>query len=133
MPVAHLGADMGLDVGPARRAVRSERAEVARWRRLLRARLDLLVATYAPPGPLGTVGWDVLPEAQLALPLADELLQAVALSPESDRVEVMRRLRELDRRLAAYADELDAAWDAATEGLVRSLVSDELSRADALG
>lgn len=133
MPVAHLGADMGLDAAPARRAVRSERAEVARWRRLLRARLDLLVASYAPPGPLGTVCWDVLPDAQLALPLADELLRAVALPPETDRVEAMRRLRDLDRQLATYAEELDSTWDMATEGLVRSLVFGELNRSDAIG
>ncbi len=44
----------------------------------------------------------------------------------------MRRLRDLDRRLAAYADELDRALDATTEALVMRLVTSELERADQL-
>ncbi|MCB2174270.1 MAG: hypothetical protein KQH57_00525 [Actinomycetales bacterium] len=127
MIVTRTGDTVGLDSAATRRAVRAERASVTRWRRLLRARLDLLVATYAPPERLGEMGWDVLPQAQLAAPDTDELRAAIDNSPaEADRVGAMRRLRDLDRRLAGYATELDAALDATTEALVMRLVADEL-------
>lgn len=127
MIATRAGDDLGLDSAATRRAVRAERASVVRWRRLLRARLDLLVATYAPPERLGEMGWDVLPQAQLAAPDVDELRAAIECHPsEPDRVGAMRRLRDLDRRLAGYATELDRALDATTEALVMRLVADEL-------
>ncbi len=129
MIVTRTGDVVGLDSAATRRAVRAERASVTRWRRLLRSRLDLLVATYAPPEPLGEMGWDVLPQAQLAAPDPDELRAAIGSSPaEADRVGAMRTLRDLDRRLAGYAAELDRALDATTEALVMRLVADELDR-----
>lgn len=129
MIVTRTGDAVGLDSAATRRAVRAERASVTRWRRLLRARLDLLVATYAPPERLGEMGWDVLPHAQLAAPDHDELRAAIEASTvESDRVATMHRLRDLDRRLAGYAAELDLALDATTEALVMRLVADEIDR-----
>lgn len=129
MIVTRTGDAVGLDSAATRRAVRAERASVARWRRLLRARLDLLVATYAPPERLGEMGWDVLPQAQQSAPDPDELRAAIESHPaEADRVGAMRRLRDLDRRLAGYAAELDLALDATTEALVMQLVADELDR-----
>ncbi len=132
MSIAHLGESAGLETASTRRAVRAERAEVARWRRLLRARLDLLVASYAPPEGLAQLGWDVLPAAQAAVPTHRELRRAVADAPEADRVGAMRELRVLDRRLAAYADELDRALETSTASLVMALVVDELDRPDPL-
>lgn len=41
------------DARSVRRALRAERAQLLRWRRLLRARLDLTVARLAPPTHLG--------------------------------------------------------------------------------
>jgi hypothetical protein len=129
MIVTRTGEAVGLDTAANRRAVRAERASVVRWRRLLRARLDLLVATYAPPERLGDMGWDVLPQAQLGAPDADELRAAVESCPDAtDRVGAMRRLRDLDRRLAGYAAVLDRALDESTEALVMRLVADELDR-----
>ncbi|MCV2393184.1 hypothetical protein OEB99_02585 [Actinotalea sp. M2MS4P-6] len=131
MSIAHLGEPTGLETASTRRAVRAERAEVVRWRRLLRARLDLLVASFAPPEPLGAMGWDVLPDAQLRLPSSEELHQAIAEREQADRVTAMRQLRVLDRRLSAYADELDRALEQSTESLVMALVAEELDRPDA--
>ena len=45
----------------------------------------------------------------------------------------MRRLRDLDRRLAGYAAELDRALDATTEALVMRLVADELDAPEPRG
>ncbi|WP_372593830.1 hypothetical protein [Actinotalea sp.] len=102
-----------------RRTLRQEKLEVGRWRRLLRARLDLLVGAYAPPEILGTTGWEHLPPSRLDLPLAGELAAAIWTGTEpEDRVALMRRLRDLDRSLAAYAAALDGALDDTTDELL---------------
>lgn len=105
------------DPRATRRALRAERTQLARWRRLVRARLDLAVATFAPPDHVGAMSWDILPEAQLALPMPQELLAAVTVDPPEDVVALMEHLRRLDRMLAAYGAELDAALDESTFGV----------------
>ena len=108
----------------ARRTLRQEKLEVGRWRRLLRARLDLLVGAYAPPEILGTTGWEHLPAARLELPLPGEMAAAIWTGTEpDDRVALMRRLRDLDRRLGAYATALDSALDDTTDELLMSMGS----------
>lgn len=125
MSIAHLGEALGLESPAGRRAVRTERASVLRWRRLLRARLDLLVASYAPPEALDPLGLDgTVP------PSAAELTAALDCTTDTDRVSAMHRLRELDRGLAGYAEALDQLIDASTEELVMRLVTDELARPD---
>ena len=109
----------------SRRMLRAEKSELLRWRRLLRARLDLAVATYAPPEALGTMTWDLLPAAQLRLPSAESLRAAVALEPEPDRVALMHRLRDLDRTLAAYGCALEDALEDCTDQLLAELVEVE--------
>lgn len=109
------------DPQTSRRTLRAEKTELLRWRRLLRARLDLAVASYAPPEPLGAMSWELLPAAQLRLPLTENLQAAVALEPEPDRVALMRRLRELDRELAAYGCALDEALEDCTDQLLAQL------------
>lgn len=115
-----------LDPHATRRTLRAERAELLRWRRLLRARLDLAVASFAPPEVLGAMSWDLLPQAQLALPLPSSLREVVVIDggPDDDRVALMRRLRELDRELAEYGRELDLALEACTEDLLAELLGD---------
>lgn len=115
-----------LDPHATRRTLRAEKAELQRWRRLLRARLDLAVASYAPPEELGAMSWDLLPAAQLALPLPQTLRDAVGLDADDDRVALMRRLRELDRELATYGHTLDQAMETCTEALVAQLVGADL-------
>lgn len=105
----------------ARRALRAEKAQLLRWRRLLRARLDLTVAGFAPPEPLGTIAWEVLPDGRDRLPLPSELAAAIAVVTPIDPVELLTRLRRFDRALEAYADELDDALDDSTQDVVRTL------------
>jgi hypothetical protein len=125
MSIAQVGAPLGPGPLATLRALRAERAEAIRWRRLLRARLDLVVASYAPAETLGVTGWDTLHRAQLTLPLPDELFDAVDVAQNGDdRVALMRRLRDLDRRLAAYCAEIDIALERVTEDLVMRLAAD---------
>ncbi len=112
------------DLQEARRALRHEKIEVGRWRRLLRARLDLVVGAYAPPEPLGTSGWEHLPTPRVELPLAGEMSSAIWASAESaDRVDLMHRLRELDRRLGGYTTEIDCALENTTDALLARMGS----------
>ncbi|MBO1753378.1 hypothetical protein J4G33_16330 [Actinotalea sp. BY-33] len=130
MAIMPVGAVSGpssdpLDRRAARRSVRAEKAQLDRWRRLLRARLDLAVAAFAPPEPLGSMTWDVLPEAGHDLPSTRELSAAVTSVTPLDPVELMTRLRHLDRRLASYGAELDTALEASTERMLRQLATRE--------
>lgn len=111
------------EVRADRRALLAERAQLLRWRRLLRSRLDLTVARLAPPDHLGEYAWDLLPTAQLALPSTAEILQAVTGCPGrgADAVDTMEQLRSLDRRLAVYQDELDRAIEERTARVVDTL------------
>ena len=119
------------DVRAACRALRAEKAQVLRWRRLLRARLDLAVAAYAPPEDLGALTWDLLPGANLALPLPEVLADAVVVPAPTDQVALMERLRMLDRLLTTYGIEIDAALDASTDQAARHLVDAASTPAEA--
>lgn len=108
------GAGSTTDSRGVRRALRAEKAQLLRWRRLLRARLDLAVAAFAPPEPLGEMSWDLLPDAQRALPMPFELTDAITVSAPTDQVALMEHLRTLDRSLASYGAELDQALETST-------------------
>lgn len=105
----------------ARRALRAEKAQLLRWRRLLRARLDLAVAAFAPPDTLGAMSWDLVPDAQMDLPRPQDLLEAVRVPVDPDQVALMRTLRELDHRLAAYGEEIDAALELSTQQIMHRM------------
>lgn len=111
----------GTDARAVRRALRAEKAQLLRWRRLVRARLDLAVAGYAPPDKLGAMSWDIVPEAQMSLPRPQELLAAVRFAGGSDEVALMQVLRDLDRRLADYGAQLDAALEMSTQQIMRTM------------
>ena len=111
----------GTDARAVRRALRAEKAQLLRWRRLVRARLDLAVAGYAPPDMLGAMSWDIVPEAQMSLPRPQELLAAVRFAGGSDEVALMQVLRDLDRRLADYGAQLDAALETSTQQIMRTM------------
>ena len=108
----------GPDARAARRALRAEKAQLLRWRRLLRARLDLAVASYAPPDTLGAMSWEILPDAQMSLPHPQDLLAVMRVTPGADQVALMQRLRTLDQQLAAYGERLDAAIEESTEQIL---------------
>ncbi len=119
------------DARVARRALRAEKAQLLRWRRLLRARLDLAVAAYAPPDTLGAMSWDILPDAQMALPLPQELLDAVRAAHQHDQVALMQRLRTLDQQLAAYEAQLDDALENFTQQILGTFAGPPADDGDA--
>lgn len=120
MSLTHAAGASGPDLGArtARRSLRAERAQLQHWRRLLRARLDLAVADFVPPEPLGELTWDLLPGASTELPSHAELASAVAVVTPIDPVELMTRLRTLDRALAGYGQAVDEAIEQSTERVV---------------
>ena len=111
------------DARAIRRALRAEKAQLLRWRRLVRARLDLAVAGFAPPDTLGTMSWDILPEAQMSLPHPQSLLAAVRVTGATDDVALMHALRTLDRQLAEYGAQLDAALEMSTQQIMRLIAA----------
>ena len=104
--------------GAARRALRDERDQLLRWRRLVRARLDLTVARFAPPRPLGALNWDLRPGAEAPLPDHQRISDILGAVEDEDAVELMHRLRDLDRELARYGTVIDDALDEHTQRLL---------------
>lgn len=113
----------GTDARAVRRALRAEKAQLLRWRRLVRARLDLVVASYAPPDTLGAMSWDILPEAQMSLPHPQDLIATVRVAGATDEVALMQHLRELDRQLADYGAHLDSALEMSTQQIMRHMAT----------
>ncbi|HEY0117740.1 MAG TPA: hypothetical protein VGC04_03060 [Cellulomonas sp.] len=106
------------------RALRAERARVAWWRRLVRARLDLLVARTVGPQALGEELAFALPlEVGLEVPRPDELAPVLGSREPSD-VGRLEDLRTLDRRLARYQAGVEDAFVRATDALIDRLATD---------
>src|SRR5665647_2192951 len=64
------------DLRRSRRALRAESAQLGRWRRLVRARMDLALATSMAPEPLGLETLGLLPpHVGDDLPMYKELLE----------------------------------------------------------
>ena len=106
------------------RALRAERARVAWWRRLVRARLDLLVARTVGPQALGEELAFALPlEVGLEVPRPSEL--ALVLGPrDASDVSRLEELRALDKRLARYQSGVEEAFVRATDALIDRLATD---------
>lgn len=106
------------------RALRAERARVAWWRRLVRARLDLLVARAVGPQPLGEELAFALPlEVGIDVPRPDELATVLGARGAFD-VGRLEEMRGLDRRLARYQAGVEEAFVRATDALIDHLASD---------
>ena len=106
------------------RALRAERARVAWWRRLVRARLDLLVARTVGPQALGEELAFTLPlEVGLEVPRPDELSGVLGARDSSD-VSRLEDLRALDQRLAHYQVGVEEAFVRATDALIDRLATD---------
>ena len=118
-----LWAQAQSDPRTARRSLRAEKAQLLRWRRLVRARLDLAVAAIAPPEPLGEATWELVPEAEFGLPMAHDLAAAIHVDQPTDAVTLMEELRSLDRRLAVYGAEIDSALETSTQRIVHHMAS----------
>lgn len=105
-----------------RRALRDERARVAYWRRLVRARLDVALAVITIPDAPGLDALELLgPAGGLDVPRHVELLRALGGGLPMAEVHQLEALRELDERLARYGSEVDHAFDAATDRYVEHL------------
>lgn len=106
----------------ARRDLRIELHEVARWRRLVRARIEIAVASAAPPQHIGQDPLPYLaPEAQHVLPMHRELEVALRSGLPLSEIGRLDTLRSLDGRLARYEESVGAALEAATEDFITRL------------
>jgi hypothetical protein len=113
------------DLRRSRTALRAESARVEHWRRLLRARIDLTIATAALPGRLGENAGGTLPPASMR-DLRDHLELVTALQDSGAPPELgsLGALRELDHRLASYEATVSEALGGATDELIRRLAMD---------
>ena len=107
------------------RALRAERARVAWWRRLVRSRLDLLVARTVGPQPLGEQIAFALP-LDVCLEVPRPAAREAELGPRVPGSDVARleELRELARRLARDQAGVEEAFVAATDALIDRLAAD---------
>lgn len=121
------------DARAARRALRAERAQLQHWRRLLRARLDLAVAGLAPPEHLGAFTWDLMPDTAVLLPRSQDLADAIRVGEQPDVVDLLTRLRRLDRMLARYGDALEVAIEETTQELLAEQAATPAATASAGG
>jgi hypothetical protein len=123
-PVGQRVHDLRLD----RRALRAEQARVGWWRRLVRARMDLAVASATQPAPLGeAVAFQLPLEVGVDVPRPSELdnvLSGVSSHAEMGRLD---DLRALDAQLARYEQGVRDALSAATERLIMRLATDPAS------
>jgi hypothetical protein len=118
-PVEQRVNDLRLD----RHALRAERARVAWWRRLVRARLDLAVAQAVRPAALGEEMAFQLPlDVGLEVPRPAAL--AAVLGAGTDAVDRLRELRALDEQLSTYAAGVEDALTRATDRLITRLAAD---------
>lgn len=109
------------DVRSTRHAQRRELARVSHWRRLVRARMDLIVAAAVVPGPLGAAAAEVpTSHASANLPDFPELVTSVRClgAAEMDR---LHELRDVDRRLESYEATVAHALSGSTEEFIRRL------------
>lgn len=121
------------DARATRRALRAERAQLQHWRRLLRARLDLAVAGLAPPEHLGAFTWDLMPDTAVLLPRSQDLADAIRVGEQPDVVDLLTRLRRLDRMLARYGDALEDAIEETTQELLAEQAATPAATAGAGG
>ena len=113
------------DLRSSRQALRVERVLIARWRHLLRARIDLAVATAALPDPLGRrVDHALASDAERDLPGHLDLVCAVLDGGPLAGLDRLDALRDLDRRLARYEATVNRALGGTTDAFIQTLALD---------
>jgi hypothetical protein len=128
-PVEQRVRDLRLD----RRALRVERARVAWWRRLVRARLDLAVARATGPEVLGEdVAFQLPLEVGVCVPRPAELAAVLGAGQVGADLAQLDELRALDARLATYQQGVEDALGRATERLIANLAVDPVTAAQLL-
>ena len=119
-PVDARVRDLRLD----RRALRAEKALVGWWRRLVRARLDLAVASAARPTALGEdIAFQLPVDVGVRVPRPAELDTVLGVAAESE-IGQLEELRALDARLASYEQGVHEALATTTEQLIARLATD---------
>lgn len=112
--------DLRLD----RRALRAERARVAWWRRLVRARLDLAVARVSSPTPLGEdVAFQLPVDVGVHVPRAGELRSVLDGADPAAELAQVDELRDLDSRLALYEAGVEEALQTTANRLASHLAT----------
>ncbi|MGV8967431.1 MAG: hypothetical protein ACOH2F_14275 [Cellulomonas sp.] len=123
--LARTAASPRSDVRSARWALRLERTRIQHWRRLVRARIDLAVASAVLPDPLGQDAAGVLPvDIERDLPDDLELANAVLAGLASGELDRLGDLRALDRRLASYESTVSEALGGATAQYISQLAAE---------
>ncbi|QTE29222.1 hypothetical protein [Pengzhenrongella sicca] len=109
------------EVRASRQAQRLELTRVSHWRRLLRARIDLIVASASVPDPLGAGASEVpASSAQRDLPQHPALVDAVRSATLAE-LDLLGDLFDLDRRLARYEATVVEALGGSTDEVIRRL------------
>ena len=122
------------DLRRSRRALRAESARLGRWRRLVRARMDLALAASMAPEPLGLEALGLLPpHVGDDLPMYNELLEAVQVGCGCDEVRRLERLRDFEARLTRYQVNVEATLEVTTAEFVRRLSFDPGASLEFLG
>lgn len=113
------------EIRETRRVLRHEVTQIARWRRLLRARLDLTVARAVLPEQLGGEAAQYLAD-DVTAPVVpySHLVSITRGSGEAFPVDDIARLRSADASLAEYEGQVRAALMVATDLLVERLSQD---------
>ena len=114
-PTEHRVRDLRAD----RRALRAEQARVGWWRRIVRARIDLAVASAARPEALGIE--DVPFSTAFDAPAFTDLDGALDGIDRPGEMARLERLRSLDERLAHYARGVEDALARTTDDLIERL------------
>ena len=111
-----------------RAALRAEMNSVLHWRRLIKARIDLSVATALLPERIGQEGVSPhLLDYPEHLPAPEVLAQMVRGSSTTSEVFQIGELRRIELELISYSDTVRRSLEYATESLVFRLTQDPYS------
>lgn len=113
------------EIRETRRVLRHEVTQIAHWRRLLRARLDLTVARAVLPERLGGEAAQYLARGVTGPVVPHSHLVSITRGTgEAFPVDDLPRLRSADASLAIYEGQVRAALMVATDLLVERLSAD---------
>lgn len=104
------------EVRAKRQELRAEIIRVNHWCYLVRAQMDLMISSLVPPEEISS--------EPNSLPDHATMLGYITQERVSVDLEHLQRLRELERKLNAYARSLEHALDYSAEEVVRCLVPD---------
>lgn len=120
------------DLRARRRVLRTEVSTVAHWRRLVRAQIDLAVASALLPDRLGIETWSLMEPGSVQPPDHARMAQLVRGVATPSAVLGLTELRDVDNALASYGasvrGELERVTSLLVEALTDVLADDTLLR-----